>query len=317
MIVPMFGLTRILMNLIVFTVGTVMVLMVVTVVVLGTVGLLTCVLHHYNQQYNPAVSCLSATPGPHHRLSTPPPPLPSPPTKKKIPTTTATTTVVIATSLPPSPPSTSITDISQNSSCRSCTTSSSRTAVSDDDAPPPPPPPPHHHQHHHYYDDRNPLFVPAAPNRETARVCVLLRTRRAPAHVRLLFCCCYCWRRRRRRRRRRTNAVVAATSRGRDVGNAAPSRAVEFKCIDYGIGSCGQRAVLCTARVCTKRVRAARATFAAVPSLKWVVPDSQRVPPDPGLLCCTRTITTARAYNIYSARDLFSIGYFPPRPDTL
>ncbi|XP_050429211.1 uncharacterized protein LOC126838653 [Adelges cooleyi] len=53
--------------------GTVMVLMVVTVAVLGTVGLLTCVLHHYNQQYNPAVHCLSS--GPHQRLSTPPPQL--------------------------------------------------------------------------------------------------------------------------------------------------------------------------------------------------------------------------------------------------
>ncbi|VVC33063.1 Hypothetical protein CINCED_3A012677 [Cinara cedri] len=118
--------------------GTVMVLMVVTVVVLGTVGLLTCVLHHYNQQYNPAVPCLSAPSGPHHRLSTPPPPPPSPPTKKKKPTTitatttttTATTTLVIASSPlpPPSPLSTSITDISRNSSCRSCS-ASSRTAM--------------------------------------------------------------------------------------------------------------------------------------------------------------------------------------------
>lgn len=113
------------MDLVVFTVGTVMVLMVVTVVVLGTVGLLTCVLNHYNQQYNPAVPCLSATPGPHHRLSTPPPlppSPPSPPTKKKKPTTitattTATTAVVIASPppppllpLPPPPPSDGRTD---------------------------------------------------------------------------------------------------------------------------------------------------------------------------------------------------------------
>ncbi|XP_050534515.1 uncharacterized protein LOC126901795 [Daktulosphaira vitifoliae] len=66
--------------------GTVMVLMVVTVAVLGTVGLLTCVLHHYNQQYNPAVHCLSS--GPHQRLSTP---LPPPPPSPQLTSTTAST----------------------------------------------------------------------------------------------------------------------------------------------------------------------------------------------------------------------------------
>lgn len=66
-------------RLVLFTVGTVMVLMVVTVVVLGTVGLLTCVLHHYNQQYDPAVvpCALSSRTVTHHRLSTSPPPPPN------------------------------------------------------------------------------------------------------------------------------------------------------------------------------------------------------------------------------------------------
>lgn len=101
--------------------------MVVTVVVLGTVGLLTCVLHHYNHQYNPAVPCLqSATPGPHHRLSTPPP-LPPPLTKKKVSTATTATTVIV------SPPTTN------GSSC--CGNASSQTAVSDDKRRRHPPPP--------------------------------------------------------------------------------------------------------------------------------------------------------------------------------
>ncbi|XP_025416266.1 uncharacterized protein LOC112687645 isoform X2 [Sipha flava] len=109
--------------------GTVMVLMVVTVVVLGTVGLLTCVLHHYNQQYNPAVPCLpSATSGPqHHRLSTPQPPLPPPSlTKKKKPRPSPSPPTTTTTSTN----STTIVAPSNGSSSSFCgTTTCSRTAM--------------------------------------------------------------------------------------------------------------------------------------------------------------------------------------------
>lgn len=102
-----------------------MVLMVVTVVVLGTVGLLTCVLHHYNHQYNQAVPCLQQSPGPpHRRFSTqPPPPLNY---NKKTPTTiitTATRNIITGNG----------NSSSSNSSTTTTSTSSStstRTAVS-------------------------------------------------------------------------------------------------------------------------------------------------------------------------------------------
>ncbi|KAL4097078.1 hypothetical protein QTP88_021914 [Uroleucon formosanum] len=116
-----------------------MVLMVVTVVVLGTVGLLTCVLHHYNQQYNPSVPCLSAAPGPPHRkLTAPPPPL----TKKKKSTTTTTTTAAAAaaaaavtavttTAIIASPPPLSTTNGARRTggSCCNSSSTSSRTAM--------------------------------------------------------------------------------------------------------------------------------------------------------------------------------------------